>query len=79
MLSFQNQGGYVWRSKENDPLGKNRVVFISIFKDSSHSLHTQLVGPYLQAALLKGKGVVFPREDGVPAVSAAAVGRMVLW
>lgn len=42
------------------------VVFISIFKDISHSVCTQLVGPYLQAALLKGEGVIFRREDSIP-------------
>lgn len=45
-----------------------RVVFICIFflKDSSHSVCTQLVGPYLQAALLEGAGAVFHGEDSLP-------------
>lgn len=48
------------------PIGRNRVVFISVFKDISHSICTQLVHPYLQAALLKGEGDIFPREDSIP-------------
>lgn len=35
--------------------------FIRISKDSSHSVGTWLVDPYLQAALLKGEGVVSRR------------------
>ena len=45
---------------------RTQVVFISIFKDSSHSVCTQLGGPYLWAALLKGEGVFFSREDSIP-------------
>lgn len=48
------------------PIGRNWVVFISVFKDISHSICTQLVGPYLQSALLKGEGVAFHREDSIP-------------
>lgn len=40
------------------PIGKTWVVFISIFKEGSHSTGTQLGGSYLQAALLKGEGVI---------------------
>lgn len=41
------------------PIGRNWVVFISIFKESSHSVGMQPVRSYLQAALLKGEGVIF--------------------
>lgn len=41
------------------PIGKTWVVFMSIFKEGSHSTGTQLGGSYLQAALLKGEGVIF--------------------
>ena len=60
------------------PIGKNWVIFISIVKESSHSIGMQLVGSYLQAALLKGEGVTFRGRTSTPAVCAAATGRMVL-
>lgn len=66
MHTFQIQDGYVWSFNEEWPTGKKRVAFICIFKDGSHSTSTQLVGPYLWAALLKGEGVLFSRKDSIP-------------
>lgn len=60
VYTLQNPDGYVWRFSRRTHW-EVEGHFISIFKDSSHSIGTWLVDPYLQTALLKGEGVVARR------------------